>query len=136
MNHLKAELKSQPHPDFELHSFASLGRAVGYSRANIHELIADGKINLIASRLDKWCNILLVSKEEVARLFAMRLGHLRFKQETDQLRKQKIEEMKKEAAKLKKQREQRREANKRKKWAKALKRGEALIKKQIAQRGN
>lgn len=68
MEPLKSSLVSVAHPKLEAHTFTSLGRATGYSRAGIHCLYSRGEIKVILAQINHWDNIIVLTKEEIERI--------------------------------------------------------------------
>lgn len=72
MNIPKKDLKAVEHPDYEVHNFFSLKLRTGYSTSNIHMLYANGKINVFLSHFTSHVNMMVIHKDEIARLKSMK----------------------------------------------------------------
>lgn len=64
---------SVEHPEIEVHTFHSLGRATGISPTGLAYLYHLGRIEVLCSRIDPGMNLLVLTKIEIKRLTEPRL---------------------------------------------------------------
>jgi hypothetical protein len=61
-------MRNIDHPDFEVHTWHSLGRAVNRHPTGLERNFRKGLLKLLAFRHDPMHNVLAISREEIAKL--------------------------------------------------------------------